>query len=284
MGWGKLAGWTAALAGLAWAMHGVPLQAFADGMHGTRWTWLVLGLAMDVTGYVLQGWRWQVLLDGWSVRKATQAVYSGLFTNEILPMRLGEALRGWLAAQWTGHDWRSVARSIVMERVLDGAWLAAGLGLAAHAVQLPGVLRPAANWAPWVAAVSLLAAVGWAGRHYGWKRASGAAAVSALVLITQAFAFAFLGEAFSLPLPLWKIVVVLLVVRAGTAIPNAPANIGSFQFFTVLGLTTLGVAKAQAAAFSLFVFVLLTLPLWSIGLLALRASGFDLARVRAELA
>lgn len=284
MGFRQALTWVIAIACLGWVMHGVPAQALTVGMHGVRWKWMVLGLILDVAGYVLQGWRWRLLLDGWSVQKAIQAVYAGLFTNEILPMRLGEALRGWLAARWTGNDWRAVAGSMVLERVFDAAWLAAGLALAVRAVELPGVLSAISQWSPWVAGVGLLAATFWASRRRGWRRGLSAAAVSSLVLLTQALGFAFLGTAFSLPLPIWKILVVLLIVRVGTAIPNAPANIGSFQFFTVLGLTQLGVAKPQAAAFSLFVFMLLTVPLWALGLLALRASGYDLARVRAELA
>jgi hypothetical protein len=36
-------------------------------------------------------------------------------------------------------------------------------------------------------------------------------------------------------------------------IPNAPANVGSYQFFSVLGLTLFGVDKTVAAGFSIAV-------------------------------
>jgi hypothetical protein len=72
-------------------------------------------------------------------------------------------------------------------------------------------------------------------------------------------------------------------VRAGTAIPNAPANVGTYQFFTVLGLTWFGVAKTQATVFSVVVFVLLTLPLWLVGFVALRSAGYSLTHIRRDM-
>ena len=38
--------------------------------------------------------------------------------------------------------------------------------------------------------------------------------------------------ACGIDLSLGAAAIVLLIVRLGTAIPNAPANVGSFQFFT----------------------------------------------------
>ena len=84
-------------------------------------------------------------------------------------------------------------------------------------------------------------------------------------------------------LPLWVGVVVFFIVHLGTAVPNAPANVGSYQFFTALGLTLFGVDKAAAAGFSIVVFLVLTVPLWIIGFIALTASGMSLKRVRLEI-
>jgi ABC-type branched-subunit amino acid transport system permease subunit len=74
-----------------------------------------------------------------------------------------------------------------------------------------------------------------------------------------------------------------VIVNLGTALPNTPANIGSYQFFTVLGLTLFGVEKTSATGFSLVVFTLLALPPLIIGFLALSHSGMSLAAIRDEL-
>jgi hypothetical protein len=77
---------------------------------------------------------------------------------------------------------------------------------------------------------------------------------------------------------------VFIIVHLGTLVPTAPANLGSYQFFTVLGLTLFGVEKAAAAGFSLVVFAVLTAPLWVIGLWALGSSGLTLFQITSELA
>jgi hypothetical protein len=41
----------------------------------------------------------------------------------------------------------------------------------------------------------------------------------------QALAFACIAKACAAPLPIWKAAPALLLVRAGTAIPDAPANV-----------------------------------------------------------
>ena len=89
--------------------------------------------------------------------------------------------------------------------------------------------------------------------------------------------------AYGLSLQFWSGVVVALIIIIGTVIPNAPSNIGSFQFFCVVGLTLFGVDKTAAAGFSLVSFALLTIPLWVIGFIALGFSGMTLSGIRKEL-
>jgi glycosyltransferase 2 family protein len=271
--------WLIAAGCLAWVMHDVDAAAFGLGLHGIRWNWVVAGLLFDVLSYIGQGWRWQLLLGGLSTRKATQAVYAGLFANEVLPLRLGEAVRAWLARRWTGFSLRTVIGSMATERLFDGVWLAGGIALGSQWVALPAAWAEAGRWLALATSLGAFALLLWRRR----LRVAGAFGVSALVLLTQALAFASIARACVIPLPLWKAALALLVVRAGTAIPNAPANVGAYQFFTVLGLTWFGVAKAQASVFSIVVFVLLTLPLWLLGFLALRSAGYSLRQIRQEM-
>jgi hypothetical protein len=104
------------------------------------------------------------------------------------------------------------------------------------------------------------------------------------MLISQVLAVWFMMLACNLRLPLGAGAVVLLVVRLGTAIPNAPANVGSFQFFTVLALGLFGVDKTTAAAFSIVDFAALTIPLWVIGLFAIGRTGMSLTAIRSQVA
>jgi uncharacterized membrane protein YbhN (UPF0104 family) len=111
-----------------------------------------------------------------------------------------------------------------------------------------------------------------------------AALLSAEMLAFQALALWFMILACRIQLSLGAAAIILLVIRLGTALPNTPANVGSFQFFTVLGLRLFGEDKTVAAGFSIVYFLALTIPLWILGLLAISRSGVSLSTIRFEAA
>jgi uncharacterized membrane protein YbhN (UPF0104 family) len=103
------------------------------------------------------------------------------------------------------------------------------------------------------------------------------------VLLLQALSFWLVMRAYGLRLSPAAGAAAYLVVHLGTVMPGAPANVGTYQFFTVLGLTLFGVDRIAAAGFSLVVFTILTVPLWVIGFWSLGRSGLTLFDVRAAL-
>ena len=57
----------------------------------------------------------------------------------------------------------------------------------------------------------------------------------------------------------------LLVINLGVSLAQRPANVGSYQFFCVLGLSVFDVEKTTATGFSIFAFIALTLPFVFLG-------------------
>jgi uncharacterized membrane protein YbhN (UPF0104 family) len=213
-------------------------------------------------------------------------------------MRFGEVVRAYLAARWLSVRFTSILPSMAFERLTDGVWLAAGAGIAALYVPLPAHMIRGAEilGAVLLAAITVLLLLVCFGRGAKSSRLDRAARAihaastapafwlaflaSPFILILQTMAFWFVMKAYALPLGFWIGAVVFLIVHLGTAIPNAPANVGTFQFFVVAGLTFFGLDKATAAAFSVAVFVILTTPLWLVGFVALGRTGLTIARVR----
>jgi hypothetical protein len=72
------------------------------------------------------------------------------------------------------------------------------------------------------------------------------------MLVSQILALWFLMHACRIVLPLSAAEVAFLIVRFGTMIPNAPANVGSLQFLTFLALGSFGVEKRSPRAFPSF--------------------------------
>src|SRR5215207_8551225 len=313
-------GYTLAAACLVWVLHDYDFHDLLRRVAGMN-LWLVAAaICCDVLSYVCQGARWWLLLrpfDSVSVRRATQAVYAGLFTNEVMPMKPGDLVRAYLVSRWMSVRLVTVAATILVERLFDGVWLAAGTLLAVSFLPLPRKLVEAGDVFGVAVLILLVLFIftafgggGAAAGEGGIGRAGQDAAVSEVPegesagrrISRQVSALlarlrvelrsigrtreAPLALALSLAMVLLQALSFWLVMRAyGLRLPlmaGAPANVGTYQFFTVLGLTMFGVEKPAAVGFSLVVFALLTVPLWAIGFWALGRSGVTLTDVRAE--
>jgi uncharacterized protein (TIRG00374 family) len=309
------AGYVLAAASLAWVFHDVDLAAIFRLAAGMRLWWLAPAIACDVLSYVCQAQRWRLLLrpaGDLPLTKAVQAIYAGLFTNEVVPLRFGEVVRGYLAAKAIRRSVAWVVPSMAVGRLIDSIWMAAGTGLVLLFVPVPAefatgaetfgaviagftaifvliVLRPPAFLERWGArrdsrfksfVADVLTGVSRVGLN---AQFAAAATYSLALLLLQAGAFWFVMVSCGLPLGYGAAAAVFLIVHLGTALPNAPANVGSFQFFTILGLQLFGVDKSAAAGFSVVVFLVLTLPLWTLGLAAISTTGVTLAEIRADV-
>ena len=306
-----LLGYLVAAVCLIWVFHDVHPEKLMSDLSSIDWRWIAPAIVCDVVSYLCQAIRWRELLapvGELPVKRATQAIYIGLFTNEITPMRLGELARAYFASRWIGRPFAAVVPSMLLERLIDGVWMALGVGAAALLVPLPrrvvrtgeifGLValalaaayftlilrRPRLSPPSESRAGKLFTALLTGLRQIGnarilWR----ASLISAGILAFQAAAFWLVMRGYSLDLPLPAGAIVFLIVHLGTAVPNAPANVGSFQFFTVFALGLFGVDKTRAAGFSVVVFVILTAPLWALGLLALSRAGMTLGDIRGEL-
>jgi uncharacterized protein (TIRG00374 family) len=309
-----------ATACLVWVFHNVHPRQLLASMFIANWGLVALAIIADILTYVLQAFRWKLLLTPvgrLSALRAAQGIYAGLFTNELVPLRFGELVRAFLVSRWLSSRFTAVLPSMMIERFLDAIWLGVGIALAAIFVPLPkdlveageilgGIVLLAALLFLWVVfgmkkepecseGASSPRVLSWP-RRFGLQLASGlrdigisyplylAALLSVGMLAFQALALWFMLLACRIDLPLGGAAAVLLVVRLGTAIPNAPANVGSFQFFTVLALRLFGEDKTVAAGFSMVYFLALTVPLWILGLLAISRTGFSLSTIRFEAA
>lgn len=310
-----------ALAGLVWVFHDVEWAKLLKSVGGLDWRWAGLAVLVDVASYAGQGARWSLLLrplGGLSVLRATQAVYAGLFVNEVVPFHLGEIARAYPVSRWLAVPIVAVVPSMALERLFDGIWLAAGIGVTAIFVPLPRNLLEAGD--VFGLAVLVLTAVlfyllirrtrerhdlppgeGRGKRLAHWivgnlwkledglrsiglsRRAAAAFIVSFLMILLQALSFWYILKAYGLDLSFWISGAVFLIVRFGTVLPGAPGNLGLYQLFSVLGLTLFGVDKTAAAGFSIVAWVLLSFPLWVLGSVALGRTGMTLAAIKARI-
>jgi glycosyltransferase 2 family protein len=312
-----LVGYGLALVCLVWVLRNFHLAQFLNEIANVSWKWVLLGMACDVLSYAVQALRWKFLLAPFGkvrLSRSIRAVFSGLFANLVFPLRPGEVLRSYLLSNSEDISMGRVLGSVGVERFVDLVIATASLAVVSLFVELPRRFQRVADTLAIVTLILLtIVAVlilylevklGSSSPPEGTRRglpgkfmavlidlhAMGtspsfyaAVLMSLLMPLFQVVGLWAIIRSYGLPLSLLSAVVVLLIINLGVSLPNAPANVGSYQFFCVLGLSVFDIETTGAAGFSFFAWVALTLPLALFGFAALLRSGMSLRSMREKV-
>ena len=111
---------------------------------------VLLGAAVLVAtlGFPVRLWRWRSLLrasDGAALPAVPlwHALAIGFMANNLLPLRTGEVIRGWVAARLTATGFTTALASLAAERIFDALLLVLLLVVAVPAARLPADLAVA---------------------------------------------------------------------------------------------------------------------------------------------
>jgi hypothetical protein len=306
-------GYLVSVACLIWVYRGFDWRTELARLSTLDWRWLGVAAIADISVYISQGWRWRMLLKpvgDVSLVRSVQAIYVGLFTNEVLPLRGGELVRSYLQAHWSVIPFSVVLSSVVVERVFDGVWLVLFTLVSTSIVPLPRYLVEGTRvLTGLLAGLAFLLAVAvfqkghahaavaksrWAGKLWHVVNALHTMGRSPSFYLAFLASFAYLGLqlipihalilAYGLDLNWSATLVTLVILRLGTLLPQAPGNVGSFQFFAVVALQLFGVEKSEATGFATLLFFVVTVPLWLAGFVATLASGIGFGDIRRRAA
>ena len=245
----------------------------------------------------VRAWRWQFLLSPLgrvSYRHALAYTCVGYFANTLLPMRLGEVARAYLAASALRLPRLATLGSIVVERLTDGITIlviAAGLGFV---VTDASAVAPVELWL--LLAVACAVALTAVGVIVARRRAvveallperlrslvvrmvrgtaavqspkGIAVAVGSTLLAYACAVAAMVAVAGSVGLSITPAQAAFAMAWIGlsTAIPAAPGSVGTYEFVGVSVLTLLGQDPASALAAVVLLHVIGTLPVALVGL------------------
>lgn len=289
------------------------LGAVLSALRGADPARVALAALVVQAVYVAQAARWRVIAGApqLSVPRYYALVLGGIGANNVLPLRIGDLLRGrWLAtvAQMpTGTALGSVFR----DRACDVVVLVLGL-----AVSLPFV-----GGAAWVARIAvggavlvvvlalfLLAAIVYtrsrprarlAARSslrrlardtidevaspIGRRRIVWALALSGAAWGSWALAAGLVCSSLGIALSPVDAVFVTAVVNLGVAIPSSPAFVGTYQWLAVAALGVVGVDGDVAIAFALLMQAVWFVPTTIVGgPIAVREVHRDATRTRSR--
>lgn len=305
------------------AFRNVPLADLAGALARVDWRWLALAVAVSLVLQLFRAWRWQLELlplERVPLARLWVVVSVAYMAINLLPVRLGEFVRPWLLSRRTRVRFSNVVGNLVVEKTMDSLvilfYILVGLLTTAD---LPawvrrGALFPALGAAALVALVLLF---WWRGEAFvdrrvirylperigaGLKRVLRALLDGMLILPNPRL----VGAVFAVSLALWFLpilssyimiqafhfdapfsaaLIVFIFIGFGTALPNAPGMIGTYQYACILALALFGIEKADALAYGLVLNAIQLLTLVAQGLAALPLAGVsldDLVRARRQ--
>ncbi|OGS05331.1 MAG: hypothetical protein A3G41_05290 [Elusimicrobia bacterium RIFCSPLOWO2_12_FULL_59_9] len=299
---------------LFFAARHIHPAAFLETFSKIKVLWIVPFIAAMCLDLFLRAWRWKLLLPRDSTVKIfplSRLLTIGLALNNVLPLRLGELGRGYLASRELKVPVLTALSTILIERVLDSIFIL-GLFCAAsfwwpasawliHARRTAGLLAAAL-------AVFLAAACGsqallkketplraWIGRHprlgkLAEECAVGAAALKRFSTAAPIFALSaaawlnvagmYFWAAKAMALEAWisypRSIVLLAVAGASTLLPAVPGYFGTMEFAVSRVLVHLELSADLSLAYAGFQHMTNYLFITFLGLLFLYQTGSSL--------
>lgn len=301
------------------AFRNVSFGELATVLAGFHWPWLLAAVCVSFLLMILRAWRWQLELLPlqhvpmgrlWAV---TAAAYTAI---NLIPARLGEAVRPWLLSKFSGVRLSQAVGTLVVEKLMDSFCIVTYMVVALlFTEQLPvwarrGALFPAVFTALFATVVALAY---WRGEQFVERRVAvllperfGAGLlriVRAVIegmkvlpdgrLLAKVFLVSLLlwslpilsswivMKGFGFPVPFSAALLVFLFVGIATALPNPPAMVGPFQYACILALGIYGVGQDAALAFGLLLNALQVLTIVAQGVVGALALGLGWSDVQA---
>jgi uncharacterized membrane protein YbhN (UPF0104 family) len=296
---------------MAWVLHGSNLSRIWGEIRHMDWRWVAAAVGCDIMVYLLHGLRWSLMLR--PVGKvpfmyAVQAIYVGLFTNEVLPLRAGEIIRCFLLSKSTEIPLSVTFASALIERIFDGIWLMACFFMTLHMGRLPRVLLNGGYvLGVLIVVVGLILAYAMYAKQQSLSLVFGIAwprwfdtliedlhlighsrylyyafVVSGLYMMAQILPIFMLVKANRLGVPWTASFTMMVLLRLSSVIPQAPGNLGSFQWVAARTLMMFHFGAAHAKRFSLILWAIVTLPLIAIGFVALALEGVSMTHLHKQ--
>jgi uncharacterized protein (TIRG00374 family) len=300
-----VAGYGIAALSLIWVFSHFPFAELGEHLRKMHWGWIAVAVLVEIGAYFIEAWRWMVLLGpvgAPSFSCCLQAVFVGLFANDVLPARAGEVIRCFLLSFKTDVPISIALTADFIQRIMDGIWLVVIYCLVTSQISshrwvdrgvwlVGSVVLVVALVLLWVLfhrqhahhmfSKSKLGAkfvhlFDEIHRLGNWSELGLTMSISSLYWGAQILAVWAIARADSFEFGGAEMAFLLVVKTLGTLIPSAPANMGAYQAVTVIALRDMFTEPSEAKILAQIMFVFLTLPLVVGGAIAIAFAGFNL--------
>jgi len=301
----------------ALAIRGVDLDLFWSSIREMDYVWVVPALVVLAAAVYLRAQRWRLVFVPESrppSKAALRSLLIGLFFNQVLPLRAGEAVRVMTLKQEAGTSRAEAAGTAIVERIYDVlallvllfvawrfgptvSWIgAAAIFALVFSVALVGaivlllvfgdrlfrrVFAPLAILPGMTrertdeVAVHLLH--GLRGLHRP-SLAAGGFLVTVLSWLVVAVSYLCVIQGFDLGVDLAGALIVVVATNLALVIPSLPAGLGVFEAATILALQPYSIDESQALACAIVLHAVNFFPYLVAGVLALHSHALLMSR------
>lgn len=292
------------------------LKIIYDYLKNISPGYIVSGILVFILGYVFKAHRWLLILKPSDKKFNFQNTYPPFFigfaVNNILPLRLGEVVRGVLFSKNTNSSISFSFSSIFLDRVLDGFTLVI---LLAGAI----LLMPVEDWTKRLLIIS--GAVFLTGllisyllvRNKNFKF-SGiikhnspvikridleivnirdsfeilrnlrqfllVLLFSLVVWILEAFMYYLFAKGMQINITFIESMLVMTVINFGILLPSSPAYIGTFEFFCIKSLSLFGIGQELSIAYAVLLHAGQFMALTLLGIISINYLGLNWKKIK----
>jgi glycosyltransferase 2 family protein len=294
------------------AVRGMDFARTAQELRQSSPAPIVGAVVFLFLSYWIRAYRWRYLLA--PIKKIPvgplfRSTLIGFMGNYLLPFRAGEIMRAVSIGKTQAISKSAAFGSIVLERVFDGVVISLTPFVLLAAVELPpwvtrvnfGLLAlyiiglmglgiaTGRGWTElWIQRVMLLLPTRFGRRAaplaveflHGMKGITHShkllpiALLSVACWVIHAMYFFLMFKALDIELSYSAALVLQMVIGLGVILPAAPGYLGTFEYFTVLGLALFGIGHEAAFAYALLAHVCQFVPVSVVGLFFALRKGF----------
>lgn len=272
-------------------------------------SWLIiLAVVIFIFSYILRTLRWQILIGSLNRIKllpAFDSLVSGYAINNVLPLRAGEIFRLFITKHKTGIAKSTILGTLIIERVWDGLALLFLAIISLFVTQPKNVPTNAINFSAIIFSLItllIILLIMFDRLIFSWlkkiKIADGA--IEKIVLLVDSFkklqnplvliksllfsifvwtveglTYFMVAQSLAMEISFFQLLLVLTILNFGILIPSSPGYVGTFEYFTVLGMSVFGVNPTEAAGFAIILHIAQFIPITLYGGLVISKIGFS---------
>jgi uncharacterized protein (TIRG00374 family) len=287
------------IAAVLWAVNGVPYSEIVQSFRGMNSLMLGTVFFLTLSNLLIRAFVWKHVagtLTNLTVKNALSSYLFGVFSNLILPFKLGDVAQGYALGKRQCVNTVSAVSAVLIQRIFEIGSLLIIMFVVAMSFSVPYLFQRRA-----LALILILVIVVF-GLILLFKKklriitfvkksisrySPGFAETAAFVLDNiirgtsaiqnirivvkvmllsivswgvQICMVKFTADALAIDIDFVASSVVLLIINIGLTVPLAPGNIGTFQVLGIIALSFYSVTKTKALAFSIVYQVIQGIP------------------------